>query len=669
MTVKTEFIVSAEDQSKGAFDSVRKNAGEMAADVREGLNTVALSFGAAASAAAVAGAAMIKSGIDSAREIDNLSRVAGAGVEEFQRMAFGAKSLGIEQDKLADIIKDTNDKLGDFLTTGGGAAADFFENIAPKVGVTAEQFRNLSGPDALQLYYDSLQKANLSQQELTFYMEAIASDATALIPLLKDGGEAMGEQAKQADALGIVLTKIDVEKLKQAGGAMDQVQAAFGGFGNQIAVKFSPVVTALSEKVLQVVRDMGGFGEISQKVFNGVISGVGFVADAAHGLKAVWKGIEVAVLFAAEQITAVWAKVAQSIQNVVNGSIDIVNILIEKANMLPGVSLETIQKVDSGFVKTLATIKEETAIAAQNARNEVTKILNEPMPSEGIKKWTETAVLVSTEAAKAAADSAASGSLVGGSAPTGGNAQSGDEDPEITAMQQRIEQLKILKDAQLASEMESEQLAYLQRLEMLRVNFENNTIPTLEQYHALVEGVANKHEQNLTKISAKGLSDREKFLAKSGKDQTKQVFGDLANITAGVANHNKGLFELNKAAGIANAIINTYEGVSKSLSAYPMPLAAVMAAAHLASGMAQVAAIKSTQFGSGSAGATSVGGAPVTTAPSNIAQAATTQEAAQEKPQTVYINIEPDANYNGRQLRQLMEQLSEQAGFNVKFGT
>ena len=651
MTVKTEFIVSAEDQSKGAFDSVRKNAGEMAAEVREGLNTVALSFGAAASAAAVAGAAMIKSGIDSAREIDNLSRVAGAGVEEFQRMAFGAKSLGIEQDKLADIIKDTNDKLGDFLTTGGGAAADFFENIAPKVGVTAEQFRNLSGPDALQLYYDSLQKANLSQQELTFYMEAIASDATALIPLLKDGGEAMGEQAKQADALGIVLTKIDVEKLKQAGGAMDQVQAAFGGFGNQLAVQFSPVVTALSNEVLDLVRDMGGFGEISAKAFNVVIEGAGYAANVVHGLGVVWDGVKVIVAGGIE-----WA--LRYFEVVETG----IRWLLDK---IPGVEVST----DSA----IGNLRQSLTNVREDFTNKLKGSLLEPLPYEGVIKWTEDATRIATEAARAAAETSAMGSLVGGSAPTGGNAQAeGDEDPELTAMQQRIEQLKILKDAQLASEMESEQLAYLQRLEMLRVNFENNTIPTLEQYHALVEGVASKHEQNLTKISAKGLSDREKFLAKSGKDQTKQVFGDLANITAGVANHNKGLFELNKAAGIANAIINTYEGVSKSLSAYPMPLAAVMAAAHLASGMAQVAAIKSTQFGSGSAGATSVGGAPVTTAPSNIAQnaqAATTQEAVQEKPQTVYINIEPDANYNGRQLRQLMEQLSEQAGFNVKFGT
>jgi hypothetical protein len=35
---------------------------------------------------------------------------------------------------------------------------DFFEQIAPKVNVTAAQFAKLSGPEALQLYVSSLEK-------------------------------------------------------------------------------------------------------------------------------------------------------------------------------------------------------------------------------------------------------------------------------------------------------------------------------------------------------------------------------------------------------------------------------------------------------------------------------------------------------------------------------
>ena len=149
---------------------------------------------------------IVKSAADAGAEIEQLSRLVGLTPEKFQKMAAGAKSVGIEQDKLADILKDVNDRVGDFIQTGGGPMADFFENIAPKVGVTAEQFKKLNSADALQLFVTSLEQANLSQAEMTFYMEAMASDLTALYPLLKNGGEEMGRLGKAAQDAGRILS-------------------------------------------------------------------------------------------------------------------------------------------------------------------------------------------------------------------------------------------------------------------------------------------------------------------------------------------------------------------------------------------------------------------------------------------------------------------------------
>jgi len=169
----------------------------------------------AASAAAVTGvAALVVSTAAGAKEVQNLARVAGATPQEFQKAAFGAKRFGIEQEKLSDILKDTNDRIGDFIQTGGGPMADFFENIAPKVGVTADQFQRLSGPDALQLYVSSLEKANVSQADMTFYMEALAGDAAALWPLLKNDGKEMKRLGDEAERTGNVFSDLEFEQLE-----------------------------------------------------------------------------------------------------------------------------------------------------------------------------------------------------------------------------------------------------------------------------------------------------------------------------------------------------------------------------------------------------------------------------------------------------------------------
>lgn len=197
----------------------------------------------AMAAAGAAAFAIAKGTADAGVEIVNLSKVAGANTEEFQRMAAAAQSVGVEQDKLADILKDVNDKVGDFIETGGGPMADFFENIAPKVGVTAEQFKDLSGPDALQLYASSLQKANLSQSQMTFYMEALASDATALAPLLADNGAEMNRLGDAAQDAGAVLDGKALRASVRFKEEMLRMQQAFTGLKDRLGVALMPVIT------------------------------------------------------------------------------------------------------------------------------------------------------------------------------------------------------------------------------------------------------------------------------------------------------------------------------------------------------------------------------------------------------------------------------------------
>lgn len=168
-------------------------------------------------------------------QLQNSAKVANAGFEEFQKLAFAAKSVGIESDKLGDIYKDVNDKVGDFLQNGGGEMADFFTNIAPKVGVTAEAFRNLSGPQALQLYYDSLQKAGLSQAEMTFYMEAVADEATALIPLLQNGGAEFTRLGNRATELGAVFSGDTAAAAAKFNTSMTELGASLRGLAVVIA--------------------------------------------------------------------------------------------------------------------------------------------------------------------------------------------------------------------------------------------------------------------------------------------------------------------------------------------------------------------------------------------------------------------------------------------------
>ena len=119
-------------------------------------------------------------------------------------------------------------------------------------------------------------------------------------------------------------------------------------------------------------------------------------------------------------------------------------------------------------------------------------------------------------------------------------------------------------------------------------------------------------EDQKTKAVREGNIARLKFSTWAAKQQTEHVVGEAIRITRGVAKENRALFEINKVAAIANAVINVHEGVSKSLSKYPWPLAGIMAALHAAAGAAEINAIRSASFsgGGGAPSSAGTGGTP-----------------------------------------------------------
>lgn len=204
-------------------------------------------------AATAAGVALANHVGQLGERLTNLSNVAGTTPEKFQEMAIATRSVGIEQEKLADILKDVQDRVGEFLATGGGPMADFFENIAPKVGVTAEQFARLSGPEALQLYVSSLERANITQSEMTFYLEAMASDLTTMLPLLRDGGREMDRLGQEAREAGTILSNDTVR-------GADELAKKMREMSDQMYGELIPALISVEDELALLAQFVSDYG-------------------------------------------------------------------------------------------------------------------------------------------------------------------------------------------------------------------------------------------------------------------------------------------------------------------------------------------------------------------------------------------------------------------------
>ncbi|WP_054881555.1 phage tail tape measure protein [Pseudomonas sp. NBRC 111128] len=266
------------------LDKAERSSAKWRKEVEKSAKAVGTAVGAGVATAVTAFTTMMVSAVNSASEISNLAAVANVSVTDFQKMAVGAKTVGVEQDKLSDILKDVNDKVGDFLNTGGGGMADFFEQIAPKVGVTAEQFRNLSGSQALGLYVSSLEKAKVSQSEMTFYLEAIASDATALLPLLRNNSQGFKEYGDAAEAAGAVMDETTILAAKQFSNELTVLGTYLGAVKTTLAAEFMPVLAQLSKDLASSTKEAGGLKSQISALADSMIETVAVTASIGDGI-------------------------------------------------------------------------------------------------------------------------------------------------------------------------------------------------------------------------------------------------------------------------------------------------------------------------------------------------------------------------------------------------
>lgn len=270
----TQEIVNARNLSTSSFDDIKKSAQEIAK-----ISLMGVVAGATAGATALA--AMTVEQVKLGAELAKTAQLANTSVTNIQKYTIAAKTAGIEQDKLGDIFKDTQDKIGDYLNTGGGELTDFMKNVGTNAGLTAEKLRHMSGPEGLQAMYDAMEKAKLSMPEQINYMESIADEASLLIPYLRDGGkgfEAWGNAAEQAGAKMDEKTLRATQELKTS---TDLLDLSYRGIKNQISAAFMPV---LSDLATDLVKDATLKHEARKA---GDMLAVGFKFMAKTGLGAV----------------------------------------------------------------------------------------------------------------------------------------------------------------------------------------------------------------------------------------------------------------------------------------------------------------------------------------------------------------------------------------------
>lgn len=216
------------------------------------------------------------------REQSNAAEMAGMTLSEYQKLTFAAEQYSLTAEQLTAISADSLEKLGEYINAGTGGLQDFADAMGMTKDETlawAKSMQGLSGQEVLQRMVTDMEDVGLSSEQMRNALEALGSDATRLIPLLKNNGEELDRLTEKYEKFNDELSDDEIAQYRQAAEDIDLLTTSIQ---QMLSLALVPVLEKIYEtgKAWQWLMNSMNAGTIEQ-----ITSEMADLADANKELR------------------------------------------------------------------------------------------------------------------------------------------------------------------------------------------------------------------------------------------------------------------------------------------------------------------------------------------------------------------------------------------------
>jgi len=537
----------------------RNEARNWGAEVKK----VAAIGGAALAASAAVGVAALSSMADEAMDsVDAMAKHAdkiGMSTVALAGLRHQAELNGVAQNQLDMGLQRMVRRVAEAASGTGEAVGALAE-----LGISAQELANMKPDEQFYAVADAMQNIEGQSKKVRLAFKLFDSGGVGLVNAMRGGSEVIAASVREAEALGLAVSRIDASKIETANDASDRAAKVFQGLGNTLAVKVAPFITEIKTQFVNSAIAANGFRDVVSKGMAVTATAVGLVADTIHGMKAVWLGVQLA---AATFVAATLSNLELLYQGVA-----------KVAGVLPGLNGDIDQ--NSGIALWARTAR----IVANGLGDDLHKLAMQEMPSEKVRRWFIDVEKSSTDAAAAFVESqeALNNQMIKPPDPDDDLFTSVEVDrlhERLTAQNETIAEAYRRRELMLINTLKANQISEERYMEVSKLNYASY---------------------------AKEVAKIEEAKAKTIKQGTGKFFTDMSALSE---HGNRNLMLIGKTAATMNVIMSTIESAQnayKWASAWGGPIAGAGAAASATiAGTIRLRALQSNSIASASSSSAS----------------------------------------------------------------
>jgi len=253
---RAQILISAVDQTRGAFDSIKRNLGDLGNAARS-LKGVLGTLGVALSAAGLG--AMVKSALDSADALSKLSQRVGITVESLSLLMPAAELSGVSAEKFEGGLRRLAARMLEAATGSAEAARGFealgvaFRNQDGSLRATDQVLLDLA--DRFKTMPDGAEKTALA-------MQVFGKSGADLIPFLNQGRDGVEALTAEMQALGLQIGGDTAAQAEVFNDALAKVRMAVGSIANRVIEDFLPAMNQMAEGMVESAKQGGTLRQI-----------------------------------------------------------------------------------------------------------------------------------------------------------------------------------------------------------------------------------------------------------------------------------------------------------------------------------------------------------------------------------------------------------------------
>lgn len=253
---RAQLLITAVDQTRGAFDSIKRNLGDLGNAARS-INGLLGTLGLAVSAAGLG--AMVKASLDSADSLSKLSQRVGITVESLSTLIPVADLAGVSGEKFEGGLRKLATRMLDAATGSDEAARGF-----AAVGVSIQnQDGTLRATDQVLLdLTDRFKAMPDGAQKTALAVDLFGKSGADLIPFLNQGRDGVEALTTELQALGVQIGGDTAAQAEVFNDSLAKVRLAITSIGNRVIEAFLPAMNDMANGMVESAKQGGSLRAI-----------------------------------------------------------------------------------------------------------------------------------------------------------------------------------------------------------------------------------------------------------------------------------------------------------------------------------------------------------------------------------------------------------------------